>query len=96
MKRSPEIGSSAGADAPGSALSAVAPHPVVNSAAAATTAAPNLSRLNIILSFAKRPAGHGGWFMRLIVPSRLVRWLLVTMMDVLVLMVAPPTDADQI
>jgi hypothetical protein len=55
MKRSPVSGSSAAAELPGSALSAVAPHPVVNSAAAAITAAPNLSRLNIIVSFAKGP-----------------------------------------
>ena len=49
MNRRPVSGSSAGAEAPGSARSAVAPHPVVSSAAAATSAALNLSRLNIII-----------------------------------------------
>src|SRR4029450_515151 len=49
MNRRPDMGSSEAA-VPGSALSAVAPQPVTNSAVAATRVAPNLSCLNIVLS----------------------------------------------
>ena len=50
MKRRPEIGSLAGADpAPGSPRFAVAPQPLAKRAAAATTAAPSFSRLNIVV-----------------------------------------------
>ena len=50
MNRRPARGSSEAAD-PGSALSAVAPQPVTNSAVAATRVAPNLSCLNIVVPF---------------------------------------------
>src|SRR4030095_8416197 len=48
MNRRPVRGSFEAAD-PGSALSAVAPQPVTNSAVAATRVAPNLSCLNIVV-----------------------------------------------
>src|SRR4029453_11959939 len=61
MNRTPRSGSLAGAEAPGWARSAVAPHPVVISAAAATRAAPSLSRLNIIVPSSRGLDGRGWW-----------------------------------
>jgi hypothetical protein len=54
-------GSSAGAEAPGSARSAVAPQPVASSAAAATSVALSLSRLNIIVPSSRGLDGRGWW-----------------------------------
>src|SRR5687768_16135481 len=61
MNRRPVMGSSAGAEAPGSARSAVAPHPVVSSTAATPRAAPSLSRLNIIIPSSRGLDGRGWW-----------------------------------
>src|SRR5215218_5335775 len=94
MNRRPVSGSSAGAEAPGSARSAVAPHPVVSSAAAATRAAPSLSRLNIIVPSPGALTGRGWRAEQAITSGRddlaIVnrRCLLVAMMVVVVSMVA--------
>src|SRR4029450_11540970 len=58
MNRRPVRGSSEAA-APGSALSAVAPQPVTNSAVAATRVAPNLRCLNIVVPSLSVPGVQG-------------------------------------
>src|SRR5215218_1109786 len=76
MNRRPVSGSSAGAEAPGSARSAVAPQPVVSITAAATRAAPSLSRPHIIIPSSRGLGGRGWWadkpspVVETIVPSR--------------------------
>jgi len=70
MNRSPAIGSFAGAELPGSARLAVAPHPLVSRTAVATKAAPSFNRLTIIISFIRGLDGRGFWAYQAITGGR--------------------------